>query len=122
MPITQSVISINTKQAIDILTKTIEIMRSQEISQKLDEAREKVGNEMFKMMQFLFPIVVQVQSDVIQEYGFSSGRIGLVQFSRILRSLEIDSPEIAQLHSVIKSYYLPSVAVHPSPLEDRLNN
>lgn len=32
---------------------------------------------MLKMMQFVFPIVVQIQMDVIKNYGFSEGREGI---------------------------------------------
>lgn len=32
---------------------------------------------MLKMMQFVFPIVTQIQMDVIKNYGFLEGREGL---------------------------------------------
>lgn len=99
---------------------------------------------MLKMMQFVFPIVVQIQMDVIKNYGFSEGRegigfkcisisvikinynavfiiiysfflsVGTVQFVQLLRALEREDPEIAQLHSQVRSYFLPPVTISSS--------
>lgn len=44
--------------------------------QKLAEAKENSANEMLKMMQFVFPLVTQIQMDVIKNYGFPEGREG----------------------------------------------
>lgn len=44
--------------------------------QKLNSARDNSGNEMLKTMQFVFPIVMQIQMEVIKKYGFSEGREG----------------------------------------------
>ncbi|KAL3272363.1 hypothetical protein HHI36_013842 [Cryptolaemus montrouzieri] len=107
--------------AIEILTRTLEVLQTPENSQKLEEARDNVGNEMLKMMQFLFPIVMQVQIEVIREYGFADGREGIVKFAQMLRNLERENTEVAQLHSVIRAFYLPPVAVNASPAEDRTN-
>ncbi|XP_045477638.1 protein C10 [Harmonia axyridis] len=111
--------SLTPELAIEILTKTIETLQSPENTHKLEDARDNVGNEMLKMMQFLFPIVMQVQIDVIKEFGFPEGREGIVKFAQMLRSLEADNTEVAQLHNVVRSFYLPSVAVNMSPPEDR---
>lgn len=51
-------------------------MNTPENTQKLTEAKENSGNEMLKMMQFVFPIVVQIEMDVIKNYGFSESREG----------------------------------------------
>ncbi|KAG8041212.1 hypothetical protein G9C98_002200 [Cotesia typhae] len=82
--------------------------------QKLSEAKESSGNEMMKMMQFIFPIVTQIQMDVIKKYGFSEGREGTIQFAQFIRTLEREDPEIARLHNQVRSYFLPSVASSPS--------
>lgn len=108
-------------------------MNTPENTQKLTEAKENSGNEMLKMMQFVFPIVVQIEMDVIKNYGFSESRegkkyifsfeneynfyynlllflfIGTVQFVKLLRTLEREDPEVAQLHSQVRSYFLPPV-------------
>ncbi|KAF7286849.1 hypothetical protein GWI33_003904 [Rhynchophorus ferrugineus] len=66
--------SLSQETAIEILTKTIEQLQLPENLQKIDEARDNVGNEMLKMMQFIFPIVMQIQIDVIKEYGYPETR------------------------------------------------
>ncbi|GJQ81801.1 hypothetical protein Trydic_g343 [Trypoxylus dichotomus] len=112
---------LTSEMAILILNKTIEELQSPENTKKIEEARDNVGNEMLKMMQHLFPIVMQVQMDVIKEFGFPDGRDGIVKFAQMLRSLERDDPEVARLHSTIKAYYLPPVSVNAtneSPAED----
>ncbi|XP_018577853.1 protein C10 [Anoplophora glabripennis] len=111
--------------AMEILNKTLEELQTPANVQKLEEARDNVGNEMLKMMQFLFPIVMQIQMDVIREYGYAEGREGIIKFSQMLRSLEREDPEISRLHSLIKSYYLPPVSVHTtseSPVEEKANS
>lgn len=111
--------------AIIILNKTLEELQSEENVHKLDEARGNVGNEMLKMMQFLFPIVMQVQMDVIKEFGFPDGREGIIKFAQMLRCLEREDSEIARLHSLIRAYYLPPVSVNAmneSPAEDRMSS
>ncbi|XP_044751108.1 protein C10 [Coccinella septempunctata] len=122
MPKTEDFPALTTELAIEILNRTLETLQTPENTQKLDEARDNVGNEMLKMMQFLFPIVMQIQMDVITEFGFPEGREGIVKFAQMLRSLEVENSEVAQLHSIVRSYYLPSVAVNASPPEERLNS
>ncbi|CAK9798039.1 Protein C10 [Anthophora quadrimaculata] len=82
-----------------VLTDVLTALNTPENIQKLAEAKENSGNEMLKMMQFVFPIVVQIQMDVIKNYGFPEGREGTVQFAQLLRALEREDPEVAQLHS-----------------------
>ncbi|XP_076170918.1 protein C10 isoform X3 [Ptiloglossa arizonensis] len=97
-----------------VLTDVLAVLNTSENIQKLTEAKEKSGNEMLKMMQFVFPIVVQIQMDVIKNYGFPEGREGTVQFTQLLRALEREDPEIAQLHSQVRSYFLPPVTISSS--------
>lgn len=117
--------SLTNETAILILNKTLEELESPENVHKLGEARSNVGNEMLKMMQFLFPIVMQIQIDVIKEFGFPEGREGIIKFAQMLRALERDDTEVARLHSLIRAYYLPSVSVNASnesPTEERICN
>ncbi|XP_022910358.1 protein C10 [Onthophagus taurus] len=109
-----SIPTLTTETAIEILQKTINELQSSENTKKLEEARGNVGNEMLKMMQFLFPIVMQVQMDVLKDFGFPEGREGIVKFAQMLRSLEREEAEVARLHGVIKAYYLPTVSVSAS--------
>jgi len=58
------------------LTDVLTALNTPENLQKLTEAKESSGNEMLKMMQFVFPLVTQIQMDVIKNYGFPEGREG----------------------------------------------
>ena len=40
-------------------------------------ARESAGNDMLKVMQTVFPITVQIQMDVIKNYGFTADGDGM---------------------------------------------
>ncbi|XP_071878241.1 protein C10 isoform X3 [Bombus fervidus] len=102
------------KKGTEKLSWNFMALNTPENTQKLAEAKENSGNEMLKMMQFVFPIVVQIQMDVIKNYGFSEGREGTVQFVQLLRALEREDPEIAQLHSQVRSYFLPPVTISSS--------
>ncbi|KAL1494207.1 hypothetical protein ABEB36_009839 [Hypothenemus hampei] len=104
--------ALSSQQAVDILNKTLNQLNLPENNKKLEEARENVGNEMLKMMQFIFPIVMEIQLEVIKEYGFPETREGIVKFSQMIRSFEKDDAEVARLHSLIKAYYMPPMAVH----------
>ncbi|KAG5899351.1 hypothetical protein JTB14_036840 [Gonioctena quinquepunctata] len=110
--------------AREILNKTLEELQKTENVQKLEEARDNVGNEMLKMMQFLFPIVMQTQMDVIKDFGYPEGREGIIKFSQTLRSFEREDPEIARLHGMVKAFYLPPVSVHTneSPGEEKTSS
>lgn len=120
----ESLSNLSSDVAKEILNKTLEELQAQENTQKLKEARENVGNEMLKMMQFVFPIVMQIQMEVIKEYGFAEGREGIIKFLQIIRNLEREDPEIGRLHGLIKTYYLPPVSVHASesPAEERTSS
>ncbi|KAK0167791.1 hypothetical protein PV327_001654 [Microctonus hyperodae] len=98
------------KALADILTA----LSAPENVQKLNEAKENSGNEMLKMMQYVFPLVTQIQMDIIKNYGFSEGREGTIQFAQYVRTLERDDPDIAKLHNQVRSYFLPPVASSPS--------
>ncbi|XP_056630045.1 protein C10 [Diorhabda sublineata] len=111
--------------ARDILNKILEALQSADSLQKLEEARDNVGNEMLKMMQFLFPIVMQIQMEIIKDFGYPEGREGIIKFSQMLRNLEREDTEIARLNGLVKSYYLPPVTVHTtneSPAEEKVNS
>lgn len=97
-----------------ILTDVLTALSTPENLQKLAEAKESSGNEMLKMMQFVFPLVTQIQMDVIKNYGFPEGREGTIQFAQLIRALEREDAEIAQLHSQIRSYFLPPVMINSS--------
>ncbi|KYM87104.1 Protein C10 [Atta colombica] len=98
-----------------ILTDVLTALNTPENLQKLAEAKENSGNEMLKMMQFVFPLVTQIQMDIIKNYGFPEGReAGTVQFAQLIRALEREDSEIAQLHNQVRSYFLPPVTINSS--------
>lgn len=40
--------------------------------------------------------------------------LGTVQFAQLLRTLEREDPEVAQLHSQVRSHFLPPVTISSS--------
>lgn len=117
--------SLTTGTAIMILNKILDELQLPENIQKLDEARDNVGNEMLKMMQYLFPVVMQIQMEVIKEFGYPEGREGIIKFAQMLRALEREDEEVARLHSLIKAYYLPPVSISAASdhgMDDRAGN
>ncbi|XP_063917551.1 protein C10 [Zophobas morio] len=116
---------LTSEMAIEILNKTLEELQTPQSVKKLEDAKDNVGNEMLKMMQFLFPIVMQVEMDVIKDFGFPSGREGIIKFTQMLRNLEREDTEVARLNGLIKAYYLPPVSVNASsesPAEERTSS
>lgn len=51
-------------------------LESEEASQKINEAKANASNDMLKVMQYVFPLVVQVEMDVIKKFGFTDNREG----------------------------------------------
>lgn len=64
-----------------ILAEVIEALESADYAPKLDEAKEAAGNEMLKMMQIVFPMVVQIEMETIKRHGFSNSREGMKCFN-----------------------------------------
>ncbi|XP_026276215.1 protein C10 isoform X1 [Frankliniella occidentalis] len=94
------------RAALNCILKAID---QSENASKIKEARDNAGNDMIKRMQFVFPIVMMLQMDVIKEYGFSEGRHGIIQFGQLVRALEREDAEIALLHSKVRSHFLPDI-------------
>lgn len=75
------------------------------------------GKEMIKLMQNVFPLMMELQMQVIKNYGFGSGREGLVNFSQMIRELEKEDDEIARLRNQIRNVYLPpTISTSPDVL------
>jgi hypothetical protein len=68
---------------------------------------------MIKMMQFVLPIVMEIQTEIIKEYGFV-GREGLIHFEQLVREMESDE-EIARFRQQIRNVYLPPLTTATSP-------
>lgn len=73
--------NISIEQVREILTEVVEALESPEYATKLDEAKEAAGNEMLKMMQIVFPMVVQIEMEIIKRHGFSNSREGKHTFT-----------------------------------------
>lgn len=95
-----------------ILIEIIKTVNQMENSKRLSEAKASAGKEMIAMMQFVFPLVMKLQIDVIKGFGFPGNREGLVQFEQLVREMERDDAEIARLRSQIRAIYLPPIAIH----------
>lgn len=65
-------------------------------------------------MQLVFPLVMQIQMDVIKAFGFAGTREGLVQFEQLVREMEREDAELSRLRSQIRAIYLPPIAINPS--------
>lgn len=65
------------------------------------------------MMQLVFPIIMELQTEVLKNYGFI-GREGLVHFEQLIREMEADD-EIARLRQQIRNTYLPPMSSASSP-------
>lgn len=97
-----------------ILIEIIKTVNQPEHSKRLSEAKASAGKEMLAMMQFVFPLVMQIQMDVIKLFGFAGNREGLVQFEQLVRELEREDAELSRLRSQIRAIYLPPIAINPS--------
>lgn len=60
------------------LVSVLEAIESKENSFKLAEAKDAAGTDMLKVMQLIFPILLQIKMDIIKTYGFPEGREGRV--------------------------------------------
>lgn len=64
----------------DALTDILDAFVISENAAKMRMARETAGNDMLKVMQTVFPITVQIQMDVIKNYGFTADGDGVYTF------------------------------------------
>lgn len=70
--------NITVEQVRAILNEVIDSLESPMYASALVAAKEAAGNEMLKMMQLVFPMVVQIEMESIKQYGFSSTREGML--------------------------------------------
>ncbi|CAD7080010.1 unnamed protein product [Hermetia illucens] len=98
--------------ARNILIEIIKTVNQPENSKRLSEAKASAGKEMILMLQYVFPLVMQLQMEVIKGFGFPGTREGLVQFAQLVRELEREDVEIARLRSQIRAIYLPPIVIN----------
>ncbi|KAG1705097.1 CAD protein [Nymphon striatum] len=64
-------VSLSVEEAKDALKCIINAFGESHNVQKIKEAKERAGNDMLKMMQFIFPVAAQIQIECIKNYGYS---------------------------------------------------
>uniref|UniRef100_A0A1B6KMB1 Protein C10 n=1 Tax=Graphocephala atropunctata TaxID=36148 RepID=A0A1B6KMB1_9HEMI len=101
----------NLETAKSALQDILEALDEPENAQKLIEAKTNAGNDMLKMMQYVFPMVVQIEMEVIKKYGFSDNRDGIIQFTQHIVTMEREDSGIAELHKRIRAHFLPPVTI-----------
>lgn len=52
------------------LSDVLEAFKLPENATRLNEAHDNAGNDMLKSMQIVFPVLAQIQMEVIHKYGF----------------------------------------------------
>ncbi|XP_059151815.1 protein C10-like [Physella acuta] len=114
MALGKSPFSINLIDCKAALREVLETLAQPENAAKIEEARQAAGNDMLKSMQTVFPLVTQMQMQVIQRYGFLPDGEGLVQFTKTVRVFEEQDQEVRQLNSQLRVLLIPPVHVpHP---------
>ncbi|XP_026474500.1 protein C10 [Ctenocephalides felis] len=98
--------------ARSVLEDIISAINSSENLCKISAAKESAGSEMLKMMQLIFPLIMQIEMEVLKDYGFPEGREGIVQFSQMLQKFARHDPEIARLHQQIQSHYMSTLPIN----------
>lgn len=111
-PPTQTV-SLSLEQVKEALGEVLDALQSPAGSARLEEARENSGNDLGKVLQLLLPTAVQIQQDVLQNYGFSYDGEGVLKFARLVKSFESQDPEIASMSNKLKSFFLPPLPLPP---------
>lgn len=94
-----------------VLTEILKTLNSN--ATKIAEAKGS-NKDMLHMIQLVFPLVMQIQMDVIKKHGFPGSREGLIQFSQLVRELENEDQEIAKLRQQIRAIYLPPMVINTS--------
>ncbi|XP_055303901.1 protein C10 [Sitodiplosis mosellana] len=101
----------NNEAGKTILGDIIKTCNHPDNSKRLSEAKAAAGKEMLQMMHLVFPQVMQIQMDIIKNYGFPGNREGLIQFEQLIRDLEKDDAEISRLRAQIRAIYLPPISI-----------
>ncbi len=62
---------------LDALTDLLQTIRQPTNASKLQDALGVAGNDMLKRMQYVFPILTQIEMEVIVRHGFSGSCDGI---------------------------------------------
>ncbi|XP_043235994.1 protein C10-like [Amphibalanus amphitrite] len=101
-------LTVSQAKAKDILQDLLQTLQSDEINEKISGARDQAGNDMVKYMQLVFPLVAQVQAEVIEKHGFYGERAS-VAFMQMLKNLETQDPELVAMSARVREYFLPQL-------------
>ncbi|KAG5675380.1 hypothetical protein PVAND_005288 [Polypedilum vanderplanki] len=106
--------SINLETTRSILIDILKAITLPENSKRINDAKSASGKETIKFFQNVFPIVMEIQMQVVTKYGFA-GREGLVLYEQLVREFENTDQEIARLREQIRQNYLPPMSSGSSP-------
>ncbi|KAK7573463.1 hypothetical protein V9T40_010654 [Parthenolecanium corni] len=95
-----------------ILLQILEKLKEEPAASKLKSAKVLAGNDSMRIMQYVLPIVMQVQMEVLKINGYEDTRESLMKFTQLVKDLEERDTAIKNLHDVLKSHYLPHVTVY----------
>ncbi|XP_014676548.1 PREDICTED: protein C10-like [Priapulus caudatus] len=98
------------EQAKAALVDILEAFKQPDNVTKMEEARDNAGTDMMQTMMVVFPIATQIQMEVIPHYGFPADGEGIIKFAQIVRSLEKESAELAELNEQLRSIFIPKMA------------
>lgn len=79
--------------------------------ERLNEAKSNAGNDMILYMQLVFPLAAQIQLEVIQNYGFTPDKEGLLQFTHSIKFLRKENLEVQLMDDELKQLLLPSLSL-----------
>lgn len=84
--------------------------------ERLHEAKRNAGNDMLLYMQLVFPLATQIQLEVIKNYGFTSDKEGLLQFTHSVKLLRKESLEVSHMDDELRQILLPSLTLPYAPV------
>ncbi|GAB6021289.1 hypothetical protein CHUAL_003908 [Chamberlinius hualienensis] len=93
-----------------ILKELLSALNDPENVTRLEEAKDVAGNDMLKYMQYVFPVATDIQMEVIKNFGFSRDAKGATQFALLVKSLEKEDAELANLNAKVRSYFIPMIS------------
>ncbi|ODM91574.1 Protein C10, partial [Orchesella cincta] len=94
----------NVKEALQVM---LERMHLPENEAKVQGAKEQAGDDMVEVFKNVFPIVLQIQIEVVSKFGFVSNQEGLKDFLIRVNQLTNEYSEILDLMLKIREVYLP---------------
>ncbi|XP_064616063.1 protein C10-like [Liolophura sinensis] len=82
---------------------------------RMEEARDNAGNDMLKNMQIVFPVATQIETDVIEKYGFPRDGDGIIRFTQAVKMYEKQDADVAMLNGQLRTILMPPLAMQTPP-------